>query len=144
MTPKEAADKLRPDFKLELMPAEHRHHVKFVESVATELGVEHTHFNLAQVADALDKAEIEADSNEYPKMLFSRTHHAEDGVAASVYDKRHDLVWVHVANAEEAGKLGGEWVDDIGKLPPRGEIPLHAPSKPKEEKPVEIEKHPAA
>jgi hypothetical protein len=119
MTPKEAADKLRPDFKLELMPAEHRHHIKFVEHVATELGVEHTHFNLAQVADALDKAGLEADSTEYPKMLFSREHHKAEGVAASVYDKRHDAMWVHVASAEEAEKLGDGWVDDLGKLPAR-------------------------
>jgi len=137
MTPKAAADKLRPDFKLDLMPADERHHIKFVELVATELGVEHTHFNLAQVANALDHHEITADSNEYPKMLFSRTHHAEDGVAASVYDKRHDAVWVHVANEDEAKKLGGDFVDDLGKLPPRGDLPLHAAPKPKAEKPVE-------
>ena len=137
MTPKEAADKLRPDFKLELMPAEHRHHVRFVEAVATELGVEHTHFNLAQVADALDHHEIKADSNEYPKMLFSRTHHAEEAVAASVYDKRHDAVWVHVASEDEATKLGAGFVDDLGKLPPRGDLPLHAPAKVKAEAPVE-------
>jgi hypothetical protein len=137
MTPKEAADKLRPEFHLELMPADERHHVKFVEAVATELGVEHTHFNLAQVANALDKHEIDADSNEYPKMLFSRTHHTEDGVAASIYDKRHDAVWVHVASEDEAKKLGSGFVDDLGKLPPRGDLPLHAPVKVKAEASVE-------
>jgi|SRR5581483_9711365 len=119
MTPKEAADKLRPDFHLELMPAEHRHHVKFVEAVATELGVEHNHFNLAQVAEAIDKAGIEADSNEYPKMLFSREHHQVDGIAPSVYHARLDAMWTHVASAEEAEKLGDGWVDDLSKLPAR-------------------------
>lgn len=133
MTPKEAADKIRPDFHLAQMPAEDHHHVKFVEEVASELGVEPTAFNLHQVADALDHAEIHGDADEYPKMLFSRSHHAEEGVAASVYDKRHDLAWVHAANEDEASKLGPDWVDDISKLPPRGEIPLHAAPKTKQE-----------
>ena len=123
------------------MPADQRHHVKFVEAVATELGVEHTHFNLAQVANALDHADIDPDSNEYPKMLFSRTHHAEEGIAASTYDERHDMVWVHVMNEDEAKKLGGGWVDNIGKLPARGDIPLHAAPKPKTEVPKETDKH---
>lgn len=116
---KEAADKLRPDFKLELMPPEHRHHVKFVEEVATELGIEHNHFNLAQVADALDNAGLKADSNEYPMMLFSREHHQVEGIAPSVHDKRHDMMWVHVASKEEHDKLGDGWVDDLAKLPAR-------------------------
>lgn len=118
MTPKQAADKLRPDFHLELIPAEERHHVAFVEAVADELGIEKTHFNMAQVAAAIDHAGIEQDSNEYPKMLFSRDHHAAEGIAASIYDKRHDAMWVHVASEDEAKKLGSGWVDDLGKLPP--------------------------
>jgi len=129
MTPKEAADKLRPDFHLALMPAEERHHVKFVEAVAAELGVEPTHFNLAQVANAIDHHGIEADSFEYPKMMFSRTHHSDPSIPPSFYDKRHDHVWVHVASAEEAEKLGAGWVEDHMRLPPRGEIPLYAAPK---------------
>jgi len=118
VTPKQAADALRPHFNLEQMPAEDRHHVKFVEAVATELGIEHTHFNLAQVASALDHHEISADSNEYPKMLFSREHHKVDGIAPSIHDARHKAMWVHVASPEEAAKLGEGWVDDLAKLPP--------------------------
>lgn len=127
MNAKEAADKLRPDFHLTQMPVEDRHHVKFVEDVATELGVEHTAFNLHQVADALDIANIHEDSNEYPKMLFSRQHHAAEGIASSVYDPRHDYVWVHVANEDEAKALGSGWVDSVAALPPRGDIPVDAP-----------------
>jgi hypothetical protein len=136
MTPTEAADKIRPDFHLESMPPEDRHHVKFIEDVASELGVEHTPFNLHQVGQALDRADIHPDSNEYPKMLYSRTHHAEEGVGASVYEPRHDFVWAHVANEDEAKKLGSGWVEDISELPPRGEIPLHAEPKAVEHAPV--------
>ena len=129
MTPKDAADKIRDHFHLEAMPPEDRHHVKFIEDVAAELGVEATPFNLHQVGRALDRDGIEPDSNEFPKMMFSRTHHAEPGVAASVYDKRHDAVWAHVASAEEAVKLGAGWFEKLADLPARGEIPLHAPKK---------------
>lgn len=139
MTPTEAADKIRPDFHLESMPPEDRHHVKFIEDVASELGVEPTPFNLHQVGQALYRADIHPESNEYPKMLYSRTHHAEDGVGASIYEPRHDFVWAHVANDDEAKKLGSGWVEDPSELPARGEIPLHAepkavePETPKEE-----------
>ena len=126
MNAQEAAERLRPSFKLEAMPAEDRHHVKFVEDVATALGIEHSHFNLHQVADAVDRAGIEQDSNEYPKMLYSRQHHAVKAVGASMYDPRHDHVWTVVADEEQAAALPEGWVDDIAKLPPRGEIPLHA------------------
>jgi len=126
MTPKDAADKLRPIFKLEDMPADDRHHVKFIEQVATELGIEHTPFNLHQVAGALEQHKIKPDSNEYPKMLFSRTHHAEAIATPSIYHDRHDCVWCNVMNADEEAKLGKDWVDSIDKLPPRGDIPLHA------------------
>jgi hypothetical protein len=129
MNVKEAADKIRPDFHLESMPPEDRHHVKFIEDVAAELGVEHTPFNLHQVGQALDRADIHPESNEYPKMLYSRSHHAEEGIGASVYEPRHDFVWAHVANEDEAKKLGSGWVEDISELPPRGEIPLHAEPK---------------
>ncbi len=134
MTPKEAADKLRPIFKLEQMPAEDRHAVKFVEAVATELGVERTPFNLHQVAGALEQHEISHDPHEYPKMLFSRTHHQEAISTPSIYDKRHDHCWVNVMNAEEEAKLGSDWVDHIGKLPARGDLPVHALEKAPAEK----------
>lgn len=129
MTPKEAADKIRPDFHLEQMPAEDRHHIKFIEDVGKELGVETTPFNLHQVGQALHHAGIEPDDNEYPKMLYSRSHHAEKDVAASIYDARHDFVWAHVANEDEAKKLGPDWFEDVSELPPRGEILLHAEAK---------------
>lgn len=131
MNAKEAADKLRPTFHLESMPTEDRHHVKFVEEVATELGVEHTAFNLHQVADALDTANIHQDSIEYPKMLFSRQHHAVKGIEPSVYDERHDYVWTHVANEDQVNELGSGWVDDPASLSPRGETPVDAPIAPK-------------
>ena len=136
MTPKEAADKIRPDFHLEQMPAEDRHHIKFVEDVAVELGIEPTPFNLHQVGAALDHAGIHPDSNEFPKMLYSRTHHSDPAIAPSYYDKRHDMVHVHVASAEEADKLGAGWFENIADLPPRGEIPLHAESKATEAQPA--------
>lgn len=126
MNAKEAADKIRPDFHLVSMPPEDHHHVKFVEDVAAELGVEPTPFNLHQVGQALDHADIHGDSIEFPKMLYSRSHHAEGTIEASFYDARHDWVWAHVANQEEADKLGSGWVEDPADLPPRGEIPLHA------------------
>jgi hypothetical protein len=143
MNAKEAADKIRPDFHLEQMPAEDRHHVKFIEDVASELDVAHTPFNLHQVGQALHHAGIEPDSIEYPKMLYSRTHHIEEGIAASHYDARHDYVWVHVANEEQAAKLGSGWVDKPSELPPRGEIPVHAEPKAvaePAEKPIEVAK----
>lgn len=127
MNAKEAAARLRPTFHLESMPAEARHHVKFVEDVASELGIEHSAFNLHQVADALDVAGIEQDSNEYPKMLFSRQHHAVDGVSASVYDARHDYVIAIVNSDDEAKALGDGWVDDPAKLAERGDVPVAAP-----------------
>lgn len=132
MNSKEAADAIRETFHLESMPAEDRHHVKFIEDVAAELGIEPIPFNLHQVGQALHHAGIEPDSNEYPKMLYSRTHHAEKDIEASVYDKRHDAVWAHVRNEEEAAKLGAGWVESLAELPPRGELPLHAPGEPAE------------
>jgi|SRR5882762_1947636 len=129
MNSKEAADAIRETFHLESMPPEDRHHVKFIEDVAAELGVEPIPFNLHQVGQALHHAGIEADSNEYPKMLFSRTHHAEKDIEASVYDKRHDAVWAHVRSDEEAAKLGSGWVESLAELSPRGDLPLHAPMK---------------
>ena len=83
MNPKDAADKLRPDFHLAQMPPEDRHHVKFVEDVAGELGVEPTPFNLRQVAHALDAADIHGDDHHFPMMFYSRQHHAVEGIAAS-------------------------------------------------------------
>jgi hypothetical protein len=121
MNAKEAADRIRPEFHLVSMPPEDRHHVKFVEDVATELGVDHTSFNLHQVADALDNAGIHEDGAEYPKMLFSREHHTEEGISASVYDPRHDLTWALVDNEEQADKLGSGWVDNISDLPTRSD-----------------------
>lgn len=138
MNAKEAADKLRPTFHLESMPTEDRHHVKFVEDVAAELGVEPTPFNLHQVADALDEAEIHEDSNEFPKMLYSRTHHTEKAIPDSHYDRRHDFVWVHVANEDEAKVLGSGWVENPADLPPRGDIPLHGEQKSPAPAPLEI------
>lgn len=127
MNAKEAADVLRPNFHLESMPPEDRHHVVFVEAVAAELGVDPTPFNLHQVAAALDAADIHPDDNEYPKMLYSRQHHAEGECESSFYDPRHDWCWVHVANEREAKALGDGWVDNPADLPPRGETPIAAP-----------------
>ena len=126
MTPKEAAEKLRPFFKLDQMPSDDRHTVKFVEAVATELGIEHTPFNLHQVAGALHEHDLKQDSNEYPKMLYSRTHHAEAITTPSIYHDRHDCVWCNVKDVEEEAKLGAGWVDSVEKLPARGALPLHA------------------
>jgi hypothetical protein len=127
MTPKEAADKIRPTFHLAQMPAEDRHRVLFVENVAAELGIEATPFNLHQVAGALDEAGIHGDAPQYPLMMYSRQHHAVRDIAASTYYPRHDFVFATVENADEANKLGEGWVEDSSKLPPRGEIPIHAP-----------------
>ena len=127
MTPKEAAEALRPTFHLHSMPPEARHHMEFVEKVATELEIEPTPFNLHQVAEALDEAEIKGDSIEYPKMLYSRQHHAVKDVAASVYLPRHDAVAVHVESQEQADALGHGWFSDLNDLPPRGDTPLHHP-----------------
>jgi hypothetical protein len=127
MTPKDAADHIRESFHLESMPAEARHHIEFVEAVADELGVEHTPFNLQQVAEALDKADIHPDSNEWPKMLYSRQHHTVPGIAASIYEPRWDMVHVHVDNEDQAKKLGSGWIENPAELPPRGDTPIHAP-----------------
>lgn len=139
MTPTEAAGRLRPTFILESMPPEDRHHVKFVEDAATELGIEHTAFNLHQVASALDEANIHQDANDYPKMLFSRQHHAVEGVPASVYDRRHDYVFVLVGDEEQEHALGSGWVHDAADLSPRGDTPIDAPVAP--EAPHKVEHH---
>jgi hypothetical protein len=135
MTPKEAADKIRPNFHLVSMPPEDRHHVLFVESVAAELGVEPTPFNLHQVAGALDDADIHGDDLHFPLMLYSRQHHAVEGVAASTYYPRHDLTFVTVENKEQLDALGEGWVENIADLPPRGDIPIEAPPLAKKELP---------
>jgi hypothetical protein len=127
MTPKDAADKLRPTFVLTHMPPEDRHHIVFVEAVAAELGVEATAFNLQQVASALDEADIRGDDLHFPLMLYSRQHHAIDGVAASTYYPRHDFTFVVVDNEDQLKSLGSGWVENPNDLPPRGEIPITAP-----------------
>ena len=127
MNAKEAADKIRPNFHLVAMPPEDRHHVLFVEAVAAELGVEPTAFNLHQVAGALDDAGIHGDAAQYPLMMYSRQHHAIKDIAASTYYPRHDFVFTMVESAEQANKLGEGWVEDISKLPPRGDTPINAP-----------------
>lgn len=130
MTPKEAADVLRPNFHLASMPPDARHHMLFVEQVTAELGIDASGFNLAQVASALDEAHIEGEPLEYPKMLYSRRHHAIKDIEASIYLPRHDCVSVHVANADEAGKLGSGFVEDMAQLPPRGDMPIAAEVQP--------------
>jgi hypothetical protein len=137
MTPKEAAEAIRPTFHLHAMPPEARHHVKFVEDVAAELGIEPTLYNVMHVANALDHAEIRGEPLHYPMMLYSRQHHAVEGVAASVYEQRHDFVWVQVENEDQAKALGDGWVESIAELPPRGEMSLHAPMAKPIEAPVE-------
>jgi hypothetical protein len=127
MTPFEAAEKLRPTFHLDQMPPEDRHHVKFVEDVAAELGVDPTPFNLHQVAGALDAADIHGDDLKFPLMLYSRQHHAADGVAASIYEPRHDFTTAIVENDDQLKILGDGWVENPADLPPRGEIPIAAP-----------------
>lgn len=131
MTPKEAAGVLRPTFHLYALPVGDRHYVKFVEAVAAELGIEHTVFNLYQVAAALTVANIKRDGDEYPKMLYSRQF--PKGHAA-VYDPRHDHVSAIVRNDEELDALGAGWVTDFSTLPLRDGIPLYAPPQ---EKPTE-------
>ena len=146
MTPKEAADKLRPNFTPDLTPhdtpPEDRHHVKFLEDVAIELGVEPTPFVLHQLREAMEEGDIRPDSNEYPKMMFSRSH-PENGHPGT-YDARHDHVHAIVANEEEAAALGSGWVDSIHDLPPRGDIPVHLPaSAPRKTEPAHApEVHP--
>jgi hypothetical protein len=140
-TPKEAADKLRPDFHLAQMPPEDRHHVKFVEDVAGELGVEPTPFNLQQVAHALDAADIHGDDLHFPMMFYSRQHHAVEGIAASTYYPRHDMTGVIVENEDQFKALGDGWVENPADLPPRGEpgsdafIPIAAPPPAKKDLP---------
>jgi hypothetical protein len=128
MNAKEAADKIRPTFHLISMPPEDRHHVRFIEEVAAELGVEPTPFNLHQVGGALDAADIHGDDLHFPLMLYSRQHHAVEGVVASTYYPRHDFVFVIVENKEQFDALGDGWVESIDDLPPRGEIPINAPA----------------
>jgi hypothetical protein len=127
MNAHDAAEKLRPDFRLAHMPPEDRHHIKFVEDVAVELGVEATPFNLQQVAAALDAADIHGDDLHFPLMLYSRSHHAVDGVAASTYYPRHDMTFVTVENEDQLKALGPGWVENPADLPARGEIPIAAP-----------------
>jgi hypothetical protein len=127
MNPHDAADKLRPTFVLTHMPPEDRHHIVFVEAVAAELGIEATAFNLQQVASALDEADIRGDDLHFPLMLYSRQHHAIDGVAASTYYPRHDFTFVTVDNEDQLKSLGSGWVENPNDLPPRGDIPISAP-----------------
>jgi hypothetical protein len=92
MTPHEAAEKIRPSFRLYDMPPEDRHHVKFVEAVADELGIEHTAFNLHQVDEALDAAGIHEDIHDYPKWVEpnpSRVEHIDDQVFVKGFDDIH-------------------------------------------------------
>jgi len=67
--------------------------------------------------------------NEYPKMLYSRTHHTEEGISASVYEPRHDAVWAFVWSEDEEKKLGSSWIESLSDLPPRGSLPLYAAPK---------------
>lgn len=127
MNAKEAADKIRPTFHLVSMPPEDRHHVRFIQDVAAELGVEATPFNLHQVAGALHDANIHADDLHFPLMLYSRQHHAVEGVVASTYYPRHDFTFVIVENEQQMDALGSGWVQSIDDLPPRGDTPLNAP-----------------
>jgi hypothetical protein len=60
-------------------------------------------------------------------MLYSRRHHAAEVCSASIYDPRHDWCWAHVENEEQARALGEGWVESPADLPPRGEMPIHAP-----------------
>jgi len=113
MTPKEAAEKLRENFVLASMPPEARHHVKFVEDVAAELGIEPTAFNLYQVAEALDRENLHEDDNAYPKILYSLN--PAEGVAAT-RDDRNKWYWIQVADDDEAEKLGPSWVSDPALL----------------------------
>lgn len=130
MNAKEAADQIRAAFHLEVekIPPETQHHINFLKAVATELGVDHTPFNLHQVETALADANIHRDSNEYPKMLFSRQHPA-NGIAGT-YDARHDRVWTVVADEDQEDAIGDGWVTDPAKLPARGDIPLYPEAKP--------------
>lgn len=130
MNAKDAADRLRPSFHLEIeqLAPEVQHDIKFYTDVAAELGVEPTPFNLHQIKEALEAANIHRDSNEYPKMLFSRSF-PESGAVGAYYAARHDHVWVHVENDEQASALGSGWVEDAVKLPPRGDIPLYPAAK---------------
>lgn len=129
MNAHDAADKLRPDFHLTQMPPEDRHHIKFVEDVAAELGVDPTPFNLQQVAMALDAADIHGDDLHFPLMLFSRQHHAVEGIAASEYHARGDMTFVIVENEDQLKALGDGWVDSPADLPPRGDTPITAPDE---------------
>lgn len=126
MNAKEAAEHLRPTFRLEseVLSPEVQHDISFHKEVATELGVEHTPFNLHQVAESLAAAGIERPSNEFPKMLYSRTHPDKFGHQGT-YDQRHDHVWVKVHDADQEDALGESWVDHPDKLPPRGNLPLY-------------------
>lgn len=130
MTPKDAATRLRPSFVLASMPQQDRRRVKFVEAVMAELDIEPTAFNLHQVASALDAANIHEDADDYPMLLYSRRHHIVPGIEPSIYDPRHDWVWTYVINEEQRNKLGADWMSDPAALPPRGGIPLQAPSPP--------------
>lgn len=87
---------------------------------------EHT---VEELERMLAEAKAKVSHVEYPKMLYSRTHHADRTVAPSYYDPRHDWAWVHVADEDQAKQLGEGWVENPVDLPLRGDIPLYPPVK---------------
>lgn len=115
----EAADKIRDTFHLEAIPPEDHRFAKFVVQVADELGVDHTPFNLQQVAAALHAQSIKPDAADYPKMLYCKTRPAGqfDGQSAIhghvpiTYDIRHGHWFAHVESEDQAKRLGKGWVD---------------------------------
>lgn len=111
MTPHDAAADIRDSINLTEVDVELRHNVKFVEQVMSELGIEQTIINFLLVGRALEKAKIEADDIEYPKMFYTRDEPKEG--SAAVYIERGKYWQIAVENDEEATKLGKGWSEDV-------------------------------
>lgn len=120
LTPEEAADQIRGKFVPEVTPPDLQHQSRFLTAVAAQLGVEPTHANLVGISKALEEEGVEFPSNEYPKMLYSRSLPDEKHNFETHIDLRNDHVGVLVNNEDEANELGTGWIDDPAKLPDRG------------------------
>lgn len=119
MTPKAAADLIRPHFKLPHISPDMRREYAFTEAVADELGVERTVLNMLALSDALHEAGVTHDRHDYPKHLYRKA--LPDGVTLAHfknahYDPRHDHICVMVADDNEEHALDDGWVDDPAKL----------------------------
>lgn len=89
--PKEAADRIRADFRHEHVDPHYQHQTAFAKDVLKELGEQESPENLDKVMRLLDKNSIEGHAyNEYPKWVQN-----ERGERAVVNDEDHEELFMN-------------------------------------------------